>query len=114
MTAETERFFTALSVLSDQMVSLQTDIKADVSKTEAVVRAAVAAAIRDVIHDPETTRQFWRAALGEIQEHAQREAGSVLLAGLRKVVMIGMLLVLAYAIGGGALVSKFWHWVQPS
>lgn len=114
MTPEAQRIHDAIDVLSDRVTDMQGELQGDMARTEAVVRAAVADGIRDVLSDEKVVAQFWRAALTQVQDHAQREAGGLMFSGLRKMMTIAALLFVAYAVGGSALVAKAWHWATTT
>lgn len=108
---EADRIHRSIDNLSDRVTDLQAEMQSDTARTESVVRSAVADGIRDVLSDEKMVAQFWRVALNQVQDHAQRQAGGLMFSGLRKIATVAALLVLAYSVGGAALVTKAWHWV---
>jgi hypothetical protein len=108
---EADRLHAAIGVISDQVTALHHEVHGDSHRTQEVVREAVAAGIRDVLSDEKVVANFWKAALTQVQDHAQREAGGLVIAGFKKAATIGVILVLAYSVGGFAMVKQAWHWV---
>lgn len=108
---EADRIHAAIGVLSDQISGVHAEIQGDSVRTQAIVRDAVSAGIRDVLSDEKVVAQFWRAALSQVQEHAQREAGSIVLGGLRKGLTVAVFVAFAYSVGGFTMAKQAWHWM---
>ena len=75
--------------------------------TEAKLREAVAAGIREAVSDPE----LWTQMLRAVQQHAQQEAGGWLFGGLRaalgKLAWIVVIGLGVYLLGGWAGLVAF-------
>jgi hypothetical protein len=84
----------------------------DEDQMQALMRDAVAQGLKDVLADPAVVEAFWRSAITTLQVQAQQQTGKVLLGGLttllKKGLLYGGLLVVAYQLGGWTFVKSVW------